>query len=141
MRVLLEGEGGKLYGFRHFWAKHVRGFDGGKHCARCLVGSYEKLISASMPLGVWADINLAGDVLYICGVSNPYRWEKNFHLAVKNGGNRVTETLYNGVAVTVDGAEKVVFDDAAARELYPRRGAEFLTCRNFQFGAHYYGRR
>jgi hypothetical protein len=122
----------------YFWAKHVRGFNNTKHCARCLIGSYEKSISASMPFGVWNDILLTGDALYICGVSKPYRWEKNFHLAVKNGAGRLERALYNGVKVIIEDAEEIVFDGEKARIKYPNLGPEYITCRNFQFGVSFY---
>jgi hypothetical protein len=138
MRILLEGTGENLYGFKYFWAKHVRGFNNERHCAKCLLGGYEKLIRATMPLGVWLDIPVSADVLYICGVSQPYRWANNFHLAVKNGGNRIEKTLYNGVKITLEGVEEVYFDGEKAAERYPNLGEEFLTCRNFQFGVSFY---
>jgi hypothetical protein len=138
MRIQLTGAEEKLFGFMYFWGKHVKGFNSEKHCARCLSGSYEKSVSASMPLNVWREVCLSGDVLYICGVSKPYRWEKNFHIAVKNGSGRIEKTLYNGTGIIIEDAEEIVFDGEKARIKYPNLGPEFLTCRNFQFGVHFY---
>lgn len=127
-------------GFRHFWAKHVRGFDPSKHCARCLVGSYERrfglrsVVNDLVPLSGYA----AGDLLYFCGVANPLRWERNMHLAVRVTGDpddTARVALYTGDELTVSGALAVPFTDERARSRYPDLGPDFLTCRNFQFGA------
>jgi hypothetical protein len=76
---------------------------------------------------------------YICGVAYPYKWANNMHLAlIENPEQNAELQLYNGDVLEVLGAEQYVFDDRAARELYPNRGPEFLTCRNFQFGVQYF---
>lgn len=128
-------------GWRYLWGKTVRGFNPAVHCARCLVGDYLAEVSPSMPAN--APIELAfpeGTIVYICGVSTPYRWANNLHLAVRvRAGRQTYAQTYNGDALEIEGAEPVPFDDRRARALYPGRSAAFLTCRNFQFGAHVYG--
>ena len=84
-------------------------------------------------------VNPAGTVLYLCGVASPYRWERNAHLAVIVApGHDASVQLWNGDTVKITGARQIVFDDNAAKDRYPEKGREFLTCRNFQFGAQYF---
>jgi len=129
-----------LKGFRYFWLKRVHGFEPSQHCARCLKGHYVDAVSSSMPanrpIHIEAD---PGDILYLCGVSSPYVWERNFHLALLVCyGSRVRTTAYTGDVIEIDGCDFVEFDDKAARRRFPDKGEAFLSCRNFQFGAHYF---
>jgi hypothetical protein len=80
-----------------------------------------------------------GTILYFCGVSSPYRWENNLHLAGIVKPNHSSEIeAFNGDKLIVNGLERLTFDDTIAKEKYPNLGKEFLTCRNFQFGCHYF---
>lgn len=126
-------------GWRHLWAKHVTGFVPSRHCAGCLKGSYEERFGRDMRVNdmIWLDRS-PGDIIYFCGVSTPYDWANNLHLAVRVTGK--TQDLarletYTGDELTVVGAAAIPFDNTTARLRYPDRGREFLTCRNFQFAA------
>lgn len=93
-------------------------------------------VLAAGKLGIEAD---PGDVLYLCGVSAPYVWMRNFHLAlVCQYGARVRTTAYTGDVIEIDGCDLIHFDDAEARRRFPDKGEAFLSCRNFQFGAHHF---
>jgi hypothetical protein len=48
------------------------------------------------------------------------------------------ETRPTGDVIEIDGADYLPFDDAEARRRFPHRGEAFLSCRNFQFGAHHF---
>lgn len=81
---------------------------------------------------------VAGDLLYFCGVAKPRRWVRNLHLPVLVTGDPqdiASALTWDGGELTVSGAQAVEFDDSVALARYPDRGPEFLTCRNFQFGA------
>lgn len=130
-----------LTGFRYFWMKSVTGFDPSVHCARCLRGNYEKVIGSKMPTNQRLDLGgyTEGAVLYLCGVSAPYRWASNAHLAVKvKKGAVATVTLYTGDVVQMFDCIALPFDDKVARERFPERSIAFLSCRNFQFAAQYF---
>jgi hypothetical protein len=133
-------EHARLRGFRYFWMKSVTAFNPSTHCARCLVGDYESKIGAAMHTGIKVDLDYReGTILYLCGVSVPYRWVNNLHLPMRvKAGVEFFADTYLGERIVVQGAELLTFDDRAARELHPQRGKEFLTCRNFQFGAHHF---
>lgn len=125
--------------WRFLWCKSAEAFDPRQHCAKCLKGRYETRFGLDMPADDMVDLDHGpGALLYFCGVSKPYRWDRNLHLAVRVTGDPqdiASATAWNGDKVTIAGAEEVPFNDEAARAGYPALGAAFLTCRNFQFGA------
>lgn len=138
--ITIRSDAAALKGFRYFWLKRVHGFDPAQHCARCLKGHYIETVNASMvtnkPIHIEAD---PGEVLYLCGVSAPYQWSRNFHMAliVEHGG-LVRTTAYTGDVIEINGCDLIPFDNAEALRRFPDKGLTFLTCRNFQFGAHYF---
>jgi hypothetical protein len=138
-----DGRGRPLSGqFSYFWGKWVVGFDDSQHCAKCLVGSYEKMINKELEGGDQLDLPCSqGAILYLCGVSRPYRYQNNFHLVLEAcEGESVRKRLYNGMEFEVQGAKALSFDGAAAKRLFPAKGKSFLTCRNFQFAAQHFGK-
>lgn len=128
--------------WRYLWARHVIGFQSSIHCARCLKGEYIKPIGKHMPANEWIDIDLPdGEWLYLCGVASHRCWADNLHLACRiSAGDQASVLTHHGDKIVIDGAAAYLFDDQKARELFPERGEDFLTCRNFQFAAQVYGR-
>jgi hypothetical protein len=128
--------------FRFFWAKRVTGFDSSTHCAECLSGPRLSAVNKDLARGGRAIIQApAGSLIYICGVASPRNWSNNFHLALRVVEREQTVSqLYTGACVTVTNAVAIPIADAAARRMYPHLPEEFLTCRNFQFGAQEFGR-
>lgn len=140
MKIRIETPNDKLVGFRYFWAKTVNDFDSSVHCAKCLIGDYIKQVGTKMAVNEVIDINVPdSQVVYLCGVAVPYKWENNAHIAVRQKqGALAILSLYNGDKVMIKDAERVEFDDLAAKTLHPNKGKAFLTCRNFQFGSHHF---
>ncbi len=138
--VTLESKNEHLEGFKYFWMKRVTGFNPEVHCARCLRGDYENIVGSRMAANAPQRLNAApGEVFYLCGVSTPYRWEKNAHLAfLAERNSTATLDLYTGDRVIITNARAIPFTDEAARYQYPDKGAAYLTCRNFQFGAQHF---
>jgi len=145
-----------LEGFRHFWLKTVRGFRPDRHCYECLIGDRVQSVTNRLAVGSRLELEIPstksagelfgasdpfGTVLYLCGVAGPFNWSHNFHLPFALTGNpqdRAEGITYNGFRVVVEGARPVAFSADAARSLFPDHGIEFLTCRNFQFGAEHF---
>jgi hypothetical protein len=143
MLIRINSKRDRLEGFsKYTWAKEVHYFDDNFHCAKCLQGTMFRQVHGLMQTNT--DIHIQTTNLYsfyICGVAYPYKWTNNMHLAlIENPEQNAELQLYNGDVLEVLGAEQYVFDDQAARLLYPDRGPEFLTCRNFQFGVQYFGK-
>lgn len=118
--------------FKYLWLKSVTGVDLTVHCARCLKGEYDNRVNSKIKKV--ENIALAGDIYYLCGVSLPYVWSNNFHLAFEesNGNHFVFEN--NGVKISVENAKMIYFSDEDIDKTLPQaKRKEFFTCRNWQF--------
>lgn len=124
----------------HLWMMVVTGFDASKHCLPCLKGRRVPIAKTD------GDFLLEGvepgDLVYLCGVSRKFVWGENFHLPARFTGHLCDSAVgagFKGGTAELVGFEPVSFDDKAARRLFPDRDASYLTCRNFQFGAQFFG--
>ena len=125
--------------FRYLWLKHVTGVDLNVHCARCLQGEYINGISPRNPHTT--DIELNDGVYYLCGVSLPYVWEKNFHIAFEYKADSRIEYENNGISVVIENAARLPVSEEYVDSSHPKAWKkEFRTCRNWQF-AHYLNKR
>ena len=122
--------------FKYLWLKSVRDVDLSRHCARCLVGDYDGRINNRLREA--HDIELFEDVYYLCGVSSPYKWENNFHLAFRRKDGSTIDYSSNGVTVRIEGAERLPID---AKYNNPAdmhyRTKSYCTCRNWQFANYF----
>lgn len=118
--------------FRYLWLKSVTGVSLSAHCARCLKGTYDERIGPDVI--ELNNITLHGDLYYLCGVSKPYRWENNFHLAFKRKDGATLRYSDNGISVIIENAERIeITADAIDHSLPQAAKKEFCTCRNWQF--------
>lgn len=130
--TILHIEQNKL--FKYLWLKYVTGVNLDVHCARCLEGWYSQKISPS--LGSKEMLRLdehEGRYFYLCGVSSPYRWENNFHLAFRYKRGEQLEVNENGISIVIQDAERIPI---VKQEFYvhPKGNLrEYNTCRNWQF--------
>ena len=121
--------------FRYLWLKRVNGVDLSVHCARCLKGQYMDNISPRNPHH--PEIELDNGVYYLCGVSLPYVWEKNFHVAFEYSEGEHVECSYNGISVVIENAKALPISEEFIDQTDPNAWRkEYRTCRNWQF-AHY----
>lgn len=125
--------------FRYLWLKRVIGVDLSVHCARCLVGKYMDNISPRNPHTI--DIQLDDGIYYLCGVSMPYNWAKNFHLAFEYAEGSRIEYASNGISVVIENARALPISESYIDQSDPNAWKkEFRTCRNWQF-AHFLNKR
>ncbi len=119
----------------YLWLKYVTGVDLSQHCAKGLIGAYSKHIKADLSHAENIDLNEApANIFYLCGVSKPFRWVKNFHLAFRHKEGETLEFKSNGVHVVIENAERITFsaDDIAPDDPNAHKKA-YSTCRNWQF--------
>lgn len=124
--------------FRYLWLKRVAGVDLSVHCARCLKGQY---INISPRNPHTTDIPLANGIYYLCGVSMPYNWAKNFHIAFEYSEGSRIEYANNGISVVIENAIELPISESYIDQTDQNAWKkEFRTCRNWQF-AHYLNKR
>ena len=125
--------------FRYLWLKSVTGADLNVHCARCLMGQYDERISnTTVEL---RDMELTpAPFCYLCGVSMPYKWSNNFHLAFREKPGATLEVDRLGIRVVLENAEEIRFGWQDIPLLAPHSDNKaYSTCRNWQF-AHWFAR-
>lgn len=122
--------------FRYLWLKYVTGINLSVHCARCLKGEYSGKINPNM--GIARDIVLdefPAPLLYLCGVSTPYLWERNFHLAMAPAPGESFRVTENSITLEVENARRVPIETESMAAINHPKIADkaFHTCRNWQF--------
>lgn len=118
--------------FRYLWLKDIKDVDLTQHCAKCLIGNYDSRINSK--LVHIENIELPEKIYYLCGVSAPYVWENNFHLAFKEKQGSEIYVERNGVKVCIENAEEIKFSIKDVNNLLPESSKKaFFTCRNWQF--------
>lgn len=127
--------------FRYLWLKYVRGIDLNIHCAGCLQGDYSELVSPTPSLERDHLIldEYQGEIFYLCGVSKPYNWDRNFHLAFRLYPGEGFTFEEHGVSLTVSNAQKIDFEafDVRNKSTNPNRTKPvFNTCRIWRFANH-----
>lgn len=123
----------------YLWGKYVTGVNLENHCAKSLLGNYSKKIDKNKAFE--SDLKLDefnSNIFYLCGVSKPYKWNENFHLAIryKEGNNIIINR--NGLYLEIENAEElpIIFNiDECNHDKKNKK--EFATCRNWQFAYIY----
>lgn len=124
--------------FKYLWLKYVNGVNLSEHCAKCLLGSYSKKVSAQLKKESNISLNeYPAAVYYLCGVSSPYKWANNFHLAFKEEEGSTITLSKNGIDIVIENAAEIKFssDDIDKSDLHINNAA-YATCRNWQFAHH-----
>ena len=120
--------------FKYLWLKYVNGYDLDNHCARSLVGSYSKKINNK--IANEKDILLNehnSKTYYLCGVSLPFNYDNNFHLAFKySKGNNIIINE-NGVDIKIIDAERIIIKKQDIYNHEKGYNRQFSSCRNWQF--------
>lgn len=123
--------------FKYLWLKTVENVDLSVHCARCLIGKYDNRIKPFK--GLRTDLLLTDNIYYLCGVSSPYRWENNFHLAFKPCEGSSVEYSNNGIDIVIENAERIDISDKYIDSRNINAGKrDYFTCRNWQFANWFY---
>lgn len=122
--------------FRYLWLKYVTGVNLDQHCAKGLSGKYSKALANKQGEQKIILDEHPAKAIYLCGVSAPYKWEKNFHLAMLPSPGDSIEYESNGIRVAIANARRIEFEGYDARNLSSnpnRERREFHTCRNWIF--------
>lgn len=122
--------------FNYLWLKYVTGVNLNVHCAKCLRGNYSSYVNpAANNLEELVLDEHDGKYFYLCGVSKPYKWINNFHLAFIYKPGSVIKAERNGISITIRDAEEITIKPVPAGfEHRNKDNPSFYTCRNWQFG-------
>lgn len=129
--------------FSSIWLKGVRAVDLDQHCLPSLIGNRYAMpqLKGARFESITLELALApGELaLYLCGVTAPYRWEDNAHLAIvpSPGAKWHGPASVPGLTVTLIDAEPIFgwgeHDVDREHKNYPDR--LWRTCRNLQFAS------
>lgn len=128
IRLTILGDADHLSGFKYWWLKSVREYRLDVHCARCLIGPYDRRVNKQMLTGQLVELH--GDLVYLCGVAS--RWANNFHAPAQRAeGQSFTLPTYNGFLVHFENA--VLLPITPLPDGFHGLDRSFTTCRNYQF--------
>lgn len=118
--------------YRYLWLKEVKGTDLRVHCARCLLGKYDSRMKAHLKMTY--NINLKGEVYYLCGVAMDRKWAHNLHIAFKHEEGCNFEVDDEFCYIKVENARRLEISTRFIDHSLPQSTKkEFNTCRNWQF--------
>lgn len=123
--------------YKYLWLKYVKGFDLNNHCAKCLVGNYSEKISPQINNhktveGVVLD-EYDYKYIYICGVTSPYVWKDNLHLALEDCKGSVVEYKFDDGVIIVEDAKQIPIYRQTVYNHPKGIYASYNTCRNWRF--------
>lgn len=110
----------------YFWTKTITSINLNQHCAKTFNGDY---LNGNI-------IETKEKDVYICGVSKPFSYGNNLHVALKEKiGNNIT-IHEKDVVINVYDAERIEVIPLAKGESHHESGnrKEFWSCRNWQYG-------
>ena len=127
--------------FKYSWLKYVNDIDLSVHCAKCLIGEYSLKINNQIQSE--SDIVLDEEIsqyYYLCGVSLPYRWSNNFHLAFRFKAGSSISANRNGIEIIIENAEEIKIDSHSIKKVNHFNSVikAYFTCRNWQFANQIY---
>lgn len=122
--------------FKYLWLKYITGVNLKVHCARSLIGTYSKYVSSEVKKieePVLLD-EAEAKVYYLCGVTTPYKWIDNFHLAFKEQEGSKLYVNRKGIEIEIDNAVEIPITDKFIDKADPNANKKaYYTCRNWQF--------
>lgn len=128
--------------YRFMWLKRVWNVDLAKHCQPALLGPTSRIIRTRF---FWQapeafeikDVYLepsASGYFYLCGVTHPYVWVRNFHLPFRFAQGSVAEKRWHGIHVRLCDAEELPLSETFIDPACPGyQQKTYRTCRNAQF--------
>ena len=123
----------------YLWGKYITGVNLEEHWAKSLLGSYSKKINKHRRIEKNIVLNECNsEIFYLCGVAKPYKWEKNFHLALRyKKGSKITISK-KGLNLEMENAEElpINFDITKCNHI-KKFDKKYSTCRNWQFAYLY----
>ncbi len=127
--------------FKYLWLKYVKDVNLSVHCAKSLVGAYSTRISTGLIEGSKIHLDeYVSRYFYLCGVSLPYKWSNNFHLAFRFKKGNEIKVNRNGIDIIIQDAEEIPINIEAMEIVNHEKLSvkAYSTCRNWQFANQIY---
>jgi hypothetical protein len=103
-----------------------------------LVGNYSKAVNTNLQvLNNHKLYAYPAKIYYLCGVSKPYKWANNFHLAFEYCLGEKVVVNRNGIIIVIENARELPIR-VVPQSITDKK--EFTTCRNWQFAVEYQGK-
>lgn len=137
--VLTFPDGGNLRPWAYFWGWYVTGFDPKQHCQKCFFGWRSNKVKNGMSLRgpIVLDEHPDADFFYLCGGDIDWKYDKNFHLALRHNPEFDTKArMPTGGRVLVTNSEYIEIPHLEVG--FNGMDRKFTTCRNFRFGVAAY---
>lgn len=120
--------------YKYLWCKDINSVNLGVHCARCLVGEYNKHFRGGI-LSEIRNVELSESKWhYICGVANDRKWSHNLHIAFVFAAGQDIIIDNDFCSCVIRNARRLDINtkyiDASLPQAHLK---EFSTCRNWQF--------
>lgn len=122
--------------FSYLWLKYITGFNLDEHCARCLLGEYSSLFPYGKVVKKINDKELNehdAKYYYLCGVSKPYKWIENLHIAFKYKAGAMIDYDDGKTRVLIQDAEQIEIKEQPVYRARYGDYAAYNTCRNWRF--------
>lgn len=121
------------YNFKYLWLKTVESVNMSVHCARCLIGEYDRRINSHLDHKENIVLD-KGKIYYLCGVTKPFIWERNFHLAFKYEKGGYIDIEENGIRIKIKDAIMLpITQEYIDKDIPHANERPFYSCRNWQF--------
>jgi hypothetical protein len=122
--------------FSHLWLRTIQGLDLDQHCARAFIGPYLAGIKPDglhQPLPIVMDAESAR-AYYLCGVTAPFVWSDNLHVAFVHSPGDTLEINEHGVHFVVQDARRLPIPPPHPQPEHAFGNlASYYTCRNWLF--------
>ena len=128
--------------YRFMWLKRVWNVDLSKHCQPALLGPTSRIIRTRFfwqaPRAfeikeIYLEPSPSG-YFYLCGVTHPYVWAKNFHLPFRFAQGSIAEKRWYGIHIRLQDAEELPLSETFIDPACPGYQQKvYRTCRNAQF--------
>lgn len=134
--------------YSYLWLKYIDGFELQNHCAKCLLGHYSNIFEYGKKVQYVADRKLDEftsklNLYYLCGVTRPYKWVNNLHVAFRYKKGSIIDYTFNKTHVRIKDAEQINIKQLDYRGVLHGNESAYNTCRNWRFAfqmTHEYGK-
>ena len=127
---------------RYLWLQYIEGVDLDQHCKKSFVGTTSQRIATRLIQGVDHSLEFSSVLLdegparayYLCGVSDPYVYTNNVHLAFVSAPGESFDFESGPITARFLDARRLPITTSDIDSSHPHASdPAYATCRNWQF--------